>query len=682
MKTKYFFLAALAGMTLASCSDDVFVGDNSPNVVEETTVADNGIRFGSKFNAITRADHVGADAASMLNKKFIVGGFKGASTAATNVVFDNYVVKWYENTAGKTESNTSDWEYVGERVPELSSLYVAPADPATATEDDYVHQTIKYWDYSQTLYDFVAYSLGTSSATATRINSSDHSFTLTGSEADLTECYIADRVTVEKADFGKEVTLSFRNLAAKVRVALYETIPGYSVKKVEFYQSDNAALTTDNSGNTNATLIGTFNTSGTYTVTYPGTTKGESDYNKAHVTIGGTTTTAPVRNTFGALNYVGKENKEKTGTAFLARTSTAPSFAGTSTYYQTVLPNETGTVLELRINYTLEAIDGSGEEITIHGARAFVPLKYAQWLPNYAYTYIFKISDNSNGWTSTTDTDPAGLYPITFDAVVVDSEDNKQTTITTVATPSITTYQKGHDYTANEEYTASTENAIYVQVMKPGSTEWELAGDLASKGQLYTVSGTTPYTEAAVWDALGIQASSETTSGTTTITGRNGIILTTATSATNFTTIPREDGNNIEITAGQAASFAATAGTYAYVYNTETWNGFKVHLTTTPSDFTTAYYTDQACTTLATGTVPTAGGYYYQKSANIYSAVKFAKDAPQPDDWATDVYYEDPDGKTGYTSWASSTFPAEGKTLYRKYTANAKIYGVKVIKVQ
>ena len=609
---KKFFFAALASVMLAGCTNNEFVGDTSPTDSRGATEA---INFGSGFKAITRADHVGADAATLLNNQFIVGGFKGDATAATGIVFDNYVVKWTANTAGTTESNTSDWEYVG---------YPAPSTSGIAGKN----QTIKYWDYSQVLYDFVAYSLGSSTGvTPSAFNTSDHSFTLQGNEAGLTGCYIADRVTVEKANFGEEVTLSFRNLAAKVRVALYETVPGYSVKNVYFYQDNTTGIDTDISSNTSATLIGTFNTGGTYTITYPETDKTKADYNKAHVAIGGSTTTAAVRNNFGTLNYVAKEYNEKTGTNFLARTSTAPSFAGSSTYYQTVLPNETGTVMELRINYTLEATDGSGEEITIHGAKAYVPANYAQWLPNYAYTYIFKISDNTNGWTSTTDTDPAGLYPITFDAVVVDSEDNTQTTITTVASPSITTYMNGHDYTAKESYPAGD---IYVQVMVDDA----LKNDLGSKGKLYTLSGSTPFTEAAVMDALNIG----TTSGSV-ITGRNGIILTDATSAASVdatvTKIPRADGNNITVDAGTAAKFTAAANTYAYVYD-------------------------------ATPTTAPASTYLY--SAEVLTS--------QPSDWETaGVWFKDPNGATAVDTYADGTY-------YKKWENKNKVYGVKVIKVQ
>ena len=67
------------------------------------------------------ADHYGADAASLLKNKFIVGGFKGATgtstvytngaittngVPATDLVFDNYQVNWVTNTAGTTQSNT------------------------------------------------------------------------------------------------------------------------------------------------------------------------------------------------------------------------------------------------------------------------------------------------------------------------------------------------------------------------------------------------------------------------------------------------------------------------------------------------------------------------------------------------------------------------------------------------
>ncbi len=638
MKKYFYFATAL--VALAACSSNDLV-DGAAQIANESN--GDAIVFSSSANSVTRADHVGADAAGLLNKKFVVGGFKGAlgtSTAfnasgtittegvpATTVVYDNYITKWTENTAATTESNTSDWEYVG-----LTAL--APSTLAGNI------QSIKYWDYTAAQYDFIAYSTsdatvittGTPSGTQVLVSaisaanagkSASGAYTLKGDAAGLAKCYIADMVTAYKDGsdanhkYQAEVPFVFRALASKVRVALYETVPGYSVKDVKFYANSTTTLATGASA-TDATLFTTggstkdnFYTSGEYKVYFPTIGKSNisnSDYNKAHVVFTPESEGKATTQSYGGLNYVAKEDKEKTGTQFLGRTSTAASFAGTSPYYKTVLPNEEGTVLELRVDYTLESIDGSGEEIKIHGATAFVPAIYAAWKPNYAYTYIFKISDNTNGWTSTVDTDPAGLYPITFDAVVSETTEHTQSTITNVATPSITTYQVGHVYT-DEEYDAS-KGAIYIQVMNGGT----LASDLATRGQRYMLSRAA--TEAEVMDALNIQASSTSN----TITGRNGLTLTTASSDATITTIPGADGNNITVTAGTAASFNPAAGKYyAYVYYTGTDNAdteytTAVNLTAEPTGWPTGYYTDEACTVAAS---TYANGTYYQKYTNL-----------------------------------------------------------------
>ena len=677
MKKKNLLLAALAITALAGCSDDSFVGEQTQQGTNEQET----IGFSLNIPAITRTDHVGADAANMLGEKFYVGGYKWDPTAGTGssgeyvTVFDNYLVQWGANTAGTTTDNTSDWKYVGVTNPGF-------ADHVTGA------QTLKYWDYSASYYDFVAYSPGNGNtlivasseghpadneilATAINPNTSalgTAAYTLQGSATDLAECYIADLITAKESgasapdiNYRAEVPIKFRSLGAKVRIALYETIPGYSVKAVHFYQDATTALTTDISSNTSATLFASskvFYPNGTMTVKFPtiGTSnRNNSDYNKAHVTFAGTGTATSTK-AFGNLNYEttveGLEDSRLNYTGntinYLKRTSTAPSFAGdiASNYYLTVLPDETGNALELRVDYTLESIDGSKETITVHGAKAFVPQIYAAWKPNYAYTYIFKISDNTNGWTKAAG-GTEGLYPITFDAVVADSEDGTQSTITTVATPSITTYQKGHKY-ADDVYKKETGD-IYVQVMKPGSTEsdpYTLASDLGTKGQLYTItlaSGSSKtlanVTEADVMDALNINNAGNTT---TPITGRNQFVLTEATNSVSgsstFTTIPGVDGNDITVADGTAAKLAASglsAGYYAYVYN-------------------------------ATSGTP---GLTY-----IYSAVTLST-TDAPSDWSGN-YWDNPNG-----SGDAVTTYVKDKTYYRRYTNLNNVYGVKVIKV-
>ena len=637
---QYLLLAAIVITALASCSDNNYVGDNSPNSPDGS----GAIAFGSGFKAVTRGNAYGADAAALLNNRFVVGGFKTADGSNYNKVFDNYGVEWTANTAGKTASNTSDWEYVN-----------ATKSPVTSITTE---QTVKYWDYSTSSYNFIAYSTGAATevsgeptAGQVKVTAIDHAnkgmaaFTLTGASNDLAGCYIADLVTVNKANYGKEVQLTFHSIASKVRIGLYETIPGYSVTNVKFYQAHPTTLGTGSG--TTPYLIGSFTNADYFVVSYTGTT--------AQVTPSGSTSANNV--SFGSFPSTA-----------IGTTSAATTFAGTtSPYYQTMMPNAGTGALELAVDYTLESEDGSGEIINVYGATASIPAAYTKWLPNYAYTYIFKISDNTNGWTSTVTTDPSGLYPITFDAVVFSPEDaSEQSTITTVSTPCITTYQKGHVYTAGPEYAASATNPIFVQVMVDGN----LKGDLGTNGQLYTLAA--GKSEADVLNALSIQTASDAT----TITGRNALVLTKATSDATITAIPGVDGNDISITAGEAASFAATAGDYAYVYDTGEWDGVAVALTASPTGWPTGYYTDKACNTAATGEF--TAKTYYQKVSYIYSAETMGASAPS--DWTTTgLWYKDPNGETAAGAWDDAN---NGKVFYKRYTVDHKNYGVKVIKVQ
>ena len=59
---------------------------------------------------------------------------------------------------------------------------------------------------------------------------------------------------------------------------------------------------------------------------------------------------------------------------------------------------------------------------------------------NHAYTYLFKISDKTAGSSGV-------LYPIQFDAAVVDGASNRDGFITTISVPSITSYQFKSPYT-------------------------------------------------------------------------------------------------------------------------------------------------------------------------------------------------------------------------------------------
>lgn len=601
MKYRNLLILAAATLGFAACSDDLSESSVVSPPVQEAE--DTPIVFGSISKGTTRADFTGADAAKKLGSQFVVSGYKGEKTkwddAKNTIVFDNYAVRYHENTAYTTESNTNNWEYVGEtRIQH-------------AIDNGITQQATKYWDYTQPQYDFIAWSTGEvpvvykaaeqadgnvyvsaiTPKTAVGAEGTAIAYTMTGSANDLKDCYVADLVTVKKADYGsKPVTITFRSLGTKVRIGIYETVPGYSVRDVEFYSAAASDDADANKPRIFTTEANNIYTKGTYTIYYPTVDNtSNSDNNQAHIKFTGVGTQKTVVD-FGALDYTIAEDGEKTeGYKFLGRTSATATMAGTAgtSYYTQYLPNEAGTNLNLRVNYTLESIDGSGETIYVKGATAQVPSIYTQWKSGFAYTYLFKISDKTNGYTgaydptqpdnTTVNSDPAGLYPITFDAVVVNDEDNDQTqeTITLVSTPSITTYQKGSTVINDNEYKAAT-GVIYVTVNDgTAGTTPDLANgalqDLTGKANLYKLSIATK-TEADVIDALQMQ-DDDGASGT--VKGRSGLVLTEKAITLTNSVEYGVDGNTIEIPEDGAKKKAAKfdpnatgfgAGTYAFVY--------------------------------------------------------------------------------------------------------------------
>lgn len=713
---KNLFLAALATIALAACNGDL--AEEPPVVIAPSSEAQEiPIVFSSSSKGATRTEFIGAEAAEMLGKKFVVSGYKGEKTATVGgIVYDNFLVEWSENTAHTTESNTSNWEYVG-----IEPIAHARANGVT-------QQAVKFWDYTQPQYDFIAWSTGKKTAVyseapsdgkvlvsainpAMATGATGVAYTFEGKAKDLVDCYIADLVTVKKdgtgkGAYGEPVTLTFRSLGTKVRIGLYETVPGYSVRDVEFYSaaaSDDASAATPRLFTTDVNQI---YLEGVYTVFYPTVDDpANTDNNQAHIKFTGTGDKSKIV-AFSQLNYGAPEDAEKTsGNVFLGRTSNTASMAGEAegNYYTQYMPNESGSNLNLRVNYTLESIDGTGEIIKVKGATAQVPSIYTQWKAGYAYTYLFKISDKTNGHTGPYDPlhpddtsynpDPAGLYPITFDAVVVnEEEDATQETITLVSTPSITTYQKGSKVVNNDEYLAAT-GPIFVTVNDGTSAS---TPDLAN-GSLQTLTGkvglyTIPagYTEAEVVDAFQIPDDQETADK---VKGRNGLELKKAGFTLTNTIEYGVDGNAIGVGDNQAMRFEPSAGTYAFVYtkSAPTANIEKYqYVTKAVGEDVTALYRNFNLTAVTGDAQP--GTVYMSKSAagvlsretpflgqsagNLYTKTGAAGTAEDYTAATTGravtgtTYYYTPDGGTTYklaTNIAYADF--ENATLYTDVAA-------------
>lgn len=572
---KYIFLAVSA-LALASCTSDDFLG-NTPGNVQSNTSA---INFDGGTGKISRATtQTGVTAAQTLNNNYVVFGYKTANDGSKSTVFDHYTIHW-NGLKDKTESNTQGWEYVGQKANSLTSL---TGDKA---------QTIKYWDYSAKQYDFVAFSFGTATqgegadkVKATAVTPTPELvYTLTGAVKDLANCFIADRITAKpnmettkkKANllvgYKDDVQFNFRSLSTKVTMGIYETIPGYSVKDVKFYSSDNTPAT-DNKPTLYAKDKNIPAGNGTVTVTFPTTTESETDYNKAHVEFAATTESDKSSSIqFGKLSTVDKENEEKGTTGFIGRDITTFSTPkeGNNKKYEVVIPAKVGA-LTLKVDYTLESIDGSGETIKVTGATAVVPEKYTNWEPNYAYTYIFKISDKTNGSTGGS---TAGLYPITFDAIVTETETGKQETITTVADNSITTYAKG---AINEEYKKDAN--IYVSVNNTTDLHIKKGEDdtTPTNVKLFTATGTGSYEKNITEATVALCLSKGTTTATTgekvlSVDDDNKLTVTPATGLTIATQIEAADAVDGNAISGNFAKFKPTnAGTYVFEF-TDTKN--------------------------------------------------------------------------------------------------------------
>lgn len=582
-----FFIAAASALALASCSSDDFLGEIQGN---EQNGATSAINFGGDTGKITRATETGATAAGLLENNFVVVGFKGSKTDAANnetYAFDHYNVNFKDGSAFSTESNRAGWEYVNQ------DMKVKGADKSLA-QSGASQQTIKYWDHSCASYDFIAFSMGKKDAaskyaTPTHVdkaNLATAAYTLTGNVNTLSECYISDMKTVTEPNYNKtSVSMSFRHLASKVRMALFEIVPGYVISDVKFY-TDATSTTTDN---TEGTLIGKFNNSGTLTVFFPTTGTDhatEKGYNKAHVSFTASTTAGETgvlnHKGFGAVNYNNQaEGTIPAGKTYLSQNAADPSYC--SAGYQNVLPSEgKPSAITLRIDYKLTSVDGSKETINVKGATATVPAQYTEWKSGYAYTYIFKISQDTNGSTGGTST---GLTAISFDAVVVDDEANGlQETITTVSDNSFTTYgYKDNKVTTNgNEYVNGTD--IYATVYVPAAGE--TAAKTVAPQKLYTVTledgATQTINEASVANAL-VKGTNDTAKKTWTVTdnlGKKMVVTETAANvATTVDSVPAGPGYTLKVNALKwtgVVTDPAKETYYAVEYDNGTKKSYKI----------------------------------------------------------------------------------------------------------
>lgn len=470
-----YFLYAASVLALASCSSDDFLGENSGNGQNSSSA----INFSGDAGKITRATSNTGNAAKMLDGQFMIYGVKKVGDTQLVSVFNEYSV-WYVENKNTTTSNTDGWEYVGAKgTTNLGTGNI------TLTKD----QTIKFWDYSAPEYHFIAGSPITCFSHTLTPGNKINSATITGlaghinaneSGTPLTTypVYIADPKVVKKADYNNTVVFSFKRQQAMVRVGLYETIPGYSITEINFYEAGGSKAKDGNNviltSGTKNYFVGGSNVKGTITYNWTGTTPSYTyTYDDTNLTQS---------QNWCAGKFEPHNALATVSTAAVAELYGKDNDMSTNGYF-TVIPTPSATKaapILIKCDYTLTSDDDSGETIKVTGATAAIPAAFSKWEANTRYTYLFKISQNTNGTTGNPENpeDKVGLYPITFDAFVTEMTDKTQGTTTTVATPSITTYQEGSVTNEGIEYKPNKEIKVTVTDAK-GNVQALTAGGSA-----------------------------------------------------------------------------------------------------------------------------------------------------------------------------------------------------------
>ena len=573
---KYLIIAASA-LALAGCSSDDFLGDGSGNGQNSAA-----IQFGGGTTKTHRATSNGVYKIGNLTANgFWVYGTKHSAAEDKTATYDqavytNYYLKYKDGTANHTQSNTAGWEYVGVD----NSNYRDNVTPNVTQA-----QTIKYWDYSATAYTFYAATAKPSDVqegkvTINKITADEAGSVYTkGYEVTLKdgaswdELYFADRKVISKSTdaehgkhdvYGGEVNFTFRNALTKVRVAMYETVPGYSVTIDKFYYTKDGetAQTTGATDKFTAdasnTPLVTSETGVTYKVVYYSDTDADGQLvNQPRM--------LPNKTGDGATKTVlelgdGTNLKADTKLSEFINTPTYDTKDGKYTLFMPQADND--KTLSLKVDYTLTSLDGSKEEIHVQGATAVIPAKYLCWRPNYAYTYLFKISDNTNGSTGGKD-DPAGLYPITFDASVVETETGNVEYNSAMGTATITTFAvKGNLYQHDK---ADYENGsdLYATVVDKDKNTVTLD---ATNTKVYKLTA----------DGVAEKNLSEALVANWVANNKTGYYDVVETAKYSFESIvPAEDGQTINLGTAKALKIAGVkAGKYVIEYTANSpWTG-------------------------------------------------------------------------------------------------------------
>ena len=448
---KKFIYLAVGVALMASCSSDFDLSEGGGNAGGSDVIGFQ-MRTGNTSRATTGLQSAG-------HYNFGVFGYK--ENDKVNPIMADYLVGYFDPAKGydpETGSTVGDqpgiadgksyWMYEKMGYGQFTGTYAGETvNPGTPYASNNEGQYLRYWDKSANQTCFYAYAPYVNTVakgkTVTYVDgtpkgSSYDTYVLTipngtiehGFDDPSTYEFMYASAKVLVGDYGHDVSLKFNRLNAKVNIKFWEDIEGYSVRLIDLTSAYGVAATPSikNGGGSYGYQKGTIYTANGAKIQFNANAAFQSLKQYA-----GETTSDP-------LNF-------KTPTASLIGENRVMATPSPSTYYAIpkgstagVLPNDAdnytdvGTLHDslaktgLTFHVSYELISTTGEKITVTDATVHVPKDYCNWEANKHYTYIFRITKNSNGSTGTTTPKPEdpevptvnALYPIVFDNCVVE----------------------------------------------------------------------------------------------------------------------------------------------------------------------------------------------------------------------------------------------------------------------
>ena len=473
----------LACAALTACTNDIDLGPNKEQV--ETLSNAIGFQMAKKNMTTTKATQT---LQSQGHYNFGVWGYKAHTGVGEPLIMANYLVGFGGNNAGykmdATNQTTwggnsysddgtyadgkSQWAY--ENLGSSDYTYDGSDEYYKQSQPEYMsnnaNQYLRFWDHSSASTNFYAYApYVNKNATSTEVSFDNNTKIMTFPNGSMKAGYdnasqfeyMYAGVTVPKTNYRKDVQLKFKRMSSRIRVKFWEDIPGYQIKIISLYD---ATYTDD----VYATPVTAPTTTTGNSITYPlskyavqaGASVDFTDIATPDLTItpdvadasksgksllfeapAGTAFTYPIAGTPETSGKIGEERN--------AASLSATVYYGIPTFGSYKVPG-----FIFHVSYELTST--TGEKITVRNAKVYVPEENCQWKPNYSYTYIFKITNKSNGTTApvtsptnpdndnTIDKEQIALFPIVFDGCTVEDYETEIENDYTISDPDAPVY--------------------------------------------------------------------------------------------------------------------------------------------------------------------------------------------------------------------------------------------------